>query len=77
MTKSTAMITDSKIAAIEDEYILRLHFHTNCQVTVSIECQTCGLVSHNDNDVKYRFCVYCNVFHEDAAFKNRIQRGDA
>jgi hypothetical protein len=30
----------------------------------AIICFTCGLVSHNPNDVEQRYCGNCHVFHE-------------
>lgn len=30
----------------------------------SITCHTCGRTSHNPNDVREKFCGYCNKFHE-------------
>lgn len=29
-----------------------------------IECLGCGKLSYNPNDIKYRYCGYCNRFHE-------------
>lgn len=32
----------------------------------SITCLSCGLTSHNAEDVSQRFCGRCHVFHDDA-----------
>ena len=29
-----------------------------------IQCHTCGMRSHSQMDVKYKFCGKCNVFHD-------------
>lgn len=34
--------------------------HTN-----AIKCLKCGKTSYNPNDVKYKYCGYCNEFHKD------------
>jgi hypothetical protein len=31
----------------------------------SITCRICGLTSHNENDVRERYCGNCCRFHED------------
>lgn len=31
----------------------------------SITCKRCGRTSHNLNDVEWRYCGFCHVFHED------------
>src|SRR5882672_2189579 len=31
----------------------------------AIVCLRCGLVSHNREDVRNRYCVRCHVFHDD------------
>lgn len=30
----------------------------------SITCVDCGSVSHNENDVRYRYCGTCKKFHD-------------
>ena len=30
----------------------------------SITCHVCGMTSHNPNDVRYKYCGMCHVFHE-------------
>ncbi len=30
----------------------------------AIKCKICGLISHNINDVKNKYCGYCHKFHE-------------
>ena len=30
-----------------------------------IECLRCGLRSYNPNDIKFRYCCRCHVFHDD------------
>lgn len=42
----------------------------------SITCLSCGLTSHNVEDVRQRFCGRCHVFHEDENFHQRL-RGQA
>ncbi|MGF6641803.1 ribosomal protein L37E [Paraburkholderia sp. MM6662-R1] len=32
----------------------------------AIRCLRCGMTSWNLNDVKYRYCGKCKVFHDDA-----------
>jgi ribosomal protein L37E len=32
-----------------------------------IKCQRCGYTSHNEHDVRERYCSRCHVFHDDAA----------
>ena len=32
-----------------------------------IVCPKCGMVSHNPNDVRERYCGNCHAFHEDFA----------
>lgn len=29
-----------------------------------IQCLQCGLKSFNQNDIKYRYCGHCHIFHE-------------
>jgi hypothetical protein len=31
----------------------------------AITCHTCGMTSHNPNDVLHRYCGRCHVFLED------------
>ena len=31
----------------------------------SITCFVCGFTSHNQNDVKEKYCGYCKTFHND------------
>jgi len=33
----------------------------------SIVCHVCGLRSYNLDDVRYRYCSNCKLFHEDGA----------
>jgi hypothetical protein len=30
-----------------------------------IVCPKCGMVSHNPNDVRERYCGNCHAFHDD------------
>lgn len=30
----------------------------------TIKCLNCGMVSHNLDDIKHRYCGRCNKFHE-------------
>lgn len=30
----------------------------------AIECWVCSYTSHNENDVKYKYCGMCHDFHE-------------
>lgn len=31
----------------------------------SFTCPTCGVTSHNPNDVEMRYCVCCHIFHRE------------
>lgn len=31
----------------------------------SITCKRCNRTSYNENDVRYHFCAYCGIFHDD------------
>lgn len=39
----------------------------------SITCTGCGRTSHNMNDVKNRFCGFCNVFHYEIPIAKRME----
>jgi hypothetical protein len=30
----------------------------------AIKCTTCGMTSHNPNDVRFRYCGNCHTFHD-------------
>lgn len=30
-----------------------------------IKCLTCGLISYNPNDIQFKYCGKCHVFHDD------------
>jgi hypothetical protein len=34
-------------------------------INPSFTCPTCGVTSHNPNDVEMQYCVCCHVFHGD------------
>lgn len=34
-----------------------------------IVCPKCGMVSHNPNDVRERYCGACHVFHDDLVLR--------
>jgi len=40
---------------------------------LGIRCNTCGMVSFNENDIKNFFCGKCGVFHEDEARRKALQ----
>jgi hypothetical protein len=44
-------------------YTVITNVHTGAK---SIRCDTCGLTSHNSNDVKNLYCGFCHRFHEAA-----------
>jgi hypothetical protein len=31
---------------------------------IAIRCRTCGMISHNQNDVRNLYCGKCHKFHE-------------
>lgn len=37
------------------------------RVGLRFECPVCHMVSHNLNDVAFRFCAHCGTFPEDRA----------
>lgn len=43
-------------------YVFMEHPQTKQQ---GIKCLTCNLTSYNTNDIRYRYCGYCHVFHDD------------
>jgi hypothetical protein len=40
----------------------------------AIICLLCGLRSHNPNDVFFKYCGRCHLFHEDERLKALTQR---
>ena len=41
----------------------------------SITCYLCGWTSHDQRDVKEKYCPRCLIFHEDRAFMERLAQG--
>lgn len=40
-----------------------------------IVCPTCGMVSHNPNDVTHRYCGHCHAFHDDLTNASVLSTG--
>lgn len=46
----------------------------------AITCKKCGRTSHNENDVRHKFCGHCKIFHGKADYEHSarvIQAGQA
>ncbi|MCG3177351.1 MAG: hypothetical protein MOGMAGMI_02325 [Candidatus Omnitrophica bacterium] len=38
-----------------------------------IRCHRCGRASYNPNDVKFKYCGFCHVYHEAQGPKTAIE----
>jgi hypothetical protein len=50
---------DGNVTIQRSGYVIR-----NRDGRASIQCLTCGLTSHNPNDVEQKYCGHCHKFHE-------------
>ena len=41
---------------------------------LAIRCLCCGMTSYNPNDIKFRYCGRCGIYHEDRMLERLIRR---
>jgi len=46
------------------EYFQQAHMGQHGgRIIMKIKCNLCGSISYNQNDVKYKYCARCKMFH--------------
>jgi hypothetical protein len=63
--------------AIERAHLERGHHPRELAGALVIRCLLCGAASANLNDVRYRYCVRCHLFHDVVAEARRAHRQGA